>query len=66
MIYYILIILIGIIAAVATFIVGNSQQNREEGGNYGKQTKGNILRLSYLNIISTVIWVVVLLFYLFG
>ncbi|MDF2960193.1 MAG: hypothetical protein K0S39_1928 [Paenibacillus sp.] len=62
-IYYIVLLLIGIISIAATLIVGNAQANKEENGQYSKQTTGNILRLSYLNILSLVIWIVIMIIY---
>lgn len=62
--YYVILAAIGVISIVATLIVGNAQSNREESDQYTKQTKGNILRLSYLNVISLVVWIVIMIVYL--
>lgn len=59
--YFIILGIIGIVSIVATFKIGNSQTNREESNEYSKQSIGNILRLSYLNIISLVIWAVIMI-----
>ncbi|MGF7036380.1 hypothetical protein J2T17_007443 [Paenibacillus mucilaginosus] len=44
--------------------MAGSTENTEENDNYTKQTKANILRLSYLNILSLGIWVVYMVIYL--
>jgi SNF family Na+-dependent transporter len=60
-VYFIILAIIGIVSIAATFMIGNSQTNKEESNQYSKQSKGNILRLSYLNIISIVIWAVIMI-----
>ncbi|CAG7609717.1 hypothetical protein PAESOLCIP111_01199 [Paenibacillus solanacearum] len=63
-VYYITIALIGVISVIATLMIANSVENKTESDRYTKQTKGNIMRLSYLNIVSLVIWAVIMIIYL--
>ncbi|WP_426452005.1 hypothetical protein ACP26L_08020 [Paenibacillus sp. S-38] len=62
--YYSFLVLIGMISVIATLKVAGSTQNTEENDNYTKQTKANLLRLSYLNILSLGIWVIYMAIYL--
>jgi hypothetical protein len=45
-------------------MIGNSQSNKDESDRYTKDTKGNIMRLVWLNVISLVIWGAVMVVYM--
>jgi hypothetical protein len=57
-IYYAILALVGIICIVATLMIGNSQSNKDESDRYTKDTKGNIMRLVWLNVIWGAVMVV--------
>jgi hypothetical protein len=64
--YYIILALIGVISIAATIMVGNNQSKTEVTNKYMKNTKGNILRLSYLNVISLLIWIVIMVAFIYS
>ncbi|CAM3681129.1 hypothetical protein [Marinicrinis lubricantis] len=57
------ILLLCVLSAVATIVIGNIQQNKENP-DYMKRTKGNILRLSLVYVAAGVLSIVALVIFL--
>jgi hypothetical protein len=62
-IFYICLAVLGVISVAATLAIGNSKENNSENDTYTKKSGSNILRLSYLNIVSLAAWVIIMIVY---
>ncbi|MBA9083990.1 cytochrome oxidase Cu insertion factor (SCO1/SenC/PrrC family) [Fontibacillus solani] len=58
---YIAIILLVVIAAIATLIIGNSPENKSGNPDYDKRTKKNLVKLTLIYGVSILMLVVLLM-----
>ncbi|MNE73229.1 hypothetical protein D3C76_20550 [compost metagenome] len=57
---YIFIILLVVIAAVATLVIGNSSENKAGNPEYDKRTKKNLIKLTTIYGLSILIFTILL------
>ena len=63
-IYIALIVLLSVIAAIATIWIGNSRQNKEGNPEYEKRTGINLINLTLLYVIGAIIGIALLIYVL--
>jgi len=63
-IYIALIVLLSVIAAIATIWIGNSRQNKEGNPEYEKRTGINLINLTLLYVIGAIIGIALFIYVL--
>lgn len=64
MTYFIIAAALILISLVATFAVGFSKTNQSEGDQYTKNSRSKLLKMTYYNVIFSIVLVALLLIYL--
>ena len=63
MIQYVVVIALVLIGAVATMVVGMSQENKKSNPNYDRRTKSNWVRLSIFYTLALAAFVAIWIIY---